>query len=233
MRYQGLRPSVAGLFLLIEFFDELVFGFLVSALPVVRTALGLSYAQVGLLLGLPALFNLVLEPVLLLVGDTPRRKALMVAGGMALGVALALAASARRFEALLIGLVLAFPASGAFVTLSQASLMDRSPGREPQAMARWTLAGSLGNLVGPLLLAGVVALGASWRWGFAGLAICGLLLTFGVARMATMAVDRPQETIGGLLRGLKALARPGVLRWVGLLKISELMLDILLAYAAL
>ncbi len=232
-QYRRLRPSVSGLFLLIEFFDELVFGFLVSALPVLRTALGLGYAQVGLLLGLPAVFNLVLEPVLLLVGDTPRRKALMVGGGIALAVALGVMASARGFQALLIGLVLAFPASGAFVTLSQASLMDRSHGREPQAMARWTLAGSLGNLVGPLLLAAGLALGASWRWGFAGLAVCGLLLTFGVGRMAAMSLDRPREAIAGLLRGLRAIATPGVLRWVGLLKISDLMLDILLGYAAL
>lgn len=233
VRRQRPGHSVAGLFLLIEFFDELVFGFLLSALPILRAALGLSYAQVGLLLGLPAVFNLVLEPAVLLLGETPRRKALMVGGGMAFGAALALMATARYFEALLIGLVLAFPASGAFVTLSQASLMDRSHGREAQAMARWALAGSLGNLVGPLLLAGALTLGASWRWGFASLAVCGLLLALGLGRMPVSALDRQRETIGGLLRGLRAIARPRVLRWVGLLKISDLMLDILLGYAAL
>ena len=47
--------SLAFLFLLIEFFDELNYGVEGAALPAIRTDLGLSYAQVGLLLGLPAI----------------------------------------------------------------------------------------------------------------------------------------------------------------------------------
>ena len=65
-------------------------------------------------------------------------------------------------------MVIGFPASGAFVSLSQATLMDLNPGREPQMMARWTVSGSLANLIGPLILAGGFALGFGWRWAYFG-----------------------------------------------------------------
>ena len=54
-----------------------------------------------------------------------------------------------------------------FVSLSQASLMDTSPDRHDQNMARWTLAGSLGVVAGPLLLAGAAFFGSGWTVDYA------------------------------------------------------------------
>jgi FSR family fosmidomycin resistance protein-like MFS transporter len=147
------------LFLLIEFFDELHYGVQTAALPAVRTDLGLSYAQVGVLLSIPGIVNALIEPGLMLLGDTRHRKRLVVGGGLAICLALLMLAGAQNFPVAVLALVIAFPASGAFVTLSQATLMDQNPGRQEQMMARWTAAGSLGNLAGPLLLAGGFALG--------------------------------------------------------------------------
>jgi len=76
------------------------------------------------------------------------------------------AASARSFAALLVAFVAFFPASGAFVGLTQSALMDADPARRAQHMARWTLAGSAGSVAGPLLLAAVVAAGGSWRTAY-------------------------------------------------------------------
>lgn len=45
-----------------------------------------------------------------------------------------------------------YPASGAFVNLSQAILMDIEPGRHAQNMACWTFAGLVGIVLGPLLM---------------------------------------------------------------------------------
>ena len=151
--------TLAFLFMLIEFFDELNYGVGNVALPAIRTDLGFSYVQVGLLLGLPGIVNTFIEPVLMLLGDTRYRKHIMLGGGLVIALSLIAIASARSFPLVLFGMVIGFPASGAFVSLSQATLMDINPGREPHMMARWTLAGSLANLIGPLVLAGGFALG--------------------------------------------------------------------------
>jgi len=56
----ALRPRLciavplATVFLLIEFFDELAFTVEGAALPILRSHLGLSYTQIGILLGAAA-----------------------------------------------------------------------------------------------------------------------------------------------------------------------------------
>lgn len=57
-------------------------------------------------------------------------------------------ASARSFAVLLCAFTVFFPASGAFVSLTQAELMDAWPGRQATIMARWDLAGSAGAVAG-------------------------------------------------------------------------------------
>jgi FSR family fosmidomycin resistance protein-like MFS transporter len=233
---------LAALFLLIEFFDELHYGIQIAALPALRTDLQLSYAQVGALLGVPGVVSALIEPALMLLGDTRFRKRLVIGGGLAIGLALGLLAASQSFPLALLALVIAFPASGAFVTLAQATLMDMNPGRQAQLMARWTAAGSFGNLIGPLLLAGGFALGLSWRWAFAGLAGLALLLVGGVwlARFpADQAQGKQSEHPASL--GLKELLpnlwqaarQPGLMRWLGLLEMSDLLLDIYTSYLAL
>jgi FSR family fosmidomycin resistance protein-like MFS transporter len=168
--------SLALVFLLIEFFDELHYGVEGAAPPALQVELALSYAQVGLLLGLPHVVSTLVEPAFLLLGDTPLRRRLVIGGGLAVALALVMTASAGSFPILLAAAILSFPASGAFVTLAQATLMDVYPGREAHWMARWTVAGSLGNLAGPLLVAAGFALGLGWRWAFAALAGLALAL---------------------------------------------------------
>jgi FSR family fosmidomycin resistance protein-like MFS transporter len=173
--YRGMFPLVT-LFLLIEFFDELNYGIGNTALPAIRTDLGLTYVQIGILLGVPGIINTFIEPVLMLLGDTRHRKQIMLGGGIVIILSLAAIASAQNFYVILLAMVIGYPASGAFVSLSQATLMDLNPGREPQMMARWTVAGSVANLIGPLLLAGGFALGLGWRWAFWGMAGMCLIL---------------------------------------------------------
>ena len=115
--------------------------------------LALSYGQVGLLLGLPYMIGTLTEPLIMLLGDTRLRKRLMVGGGLIIAFSLLLLASASSFPVILAAFIISFPASGAIVTLSQATLIDRNPGREHQMMARWTVTGSLGTVLGPLVLA--------------------------------------------------------------------------------
>jgi MFS transporter, FSR family, fosmidomycin resistance protein len=232
--------SLTFLFLLIEFFDELNYGVGNAAMPAIRTDLGLSYVQVGLLLGLPGILNTFIEPVLMLLGDTRFRKHIMLGGGLAIVLSLVTIAGTRSFPLVLLGMVIGFPASGAFVSLSQATLMDLNPGREPQMMARWTVAGSVANLIGPLVLAGGFALGFGWRWAYFGMALMCVVLvgmTWGrkIPRLQGLDLSHPSEQATSNLLGglLEALRNPHLMRWMVLLQSSDLLLDVLTGYLPL
>ena len=225
------------LLLLVEFFDELNFGVEGAALPAFRSDFGMNYAQAGLLLGLPAVVSTLTEPAIMLLGDTRVRKALIVGGGLAVTLSLGLVSSASSFSTLLLAMAILFPATGAFVSLSQATLMDLNLGREAQAMARWTLAGSIGVLLGPLVLAAGFAFSLGWRWAFASLAVLSLGLSVALAIRplpAHLASNGAPPSLGGLWENLRqALRSRSILRWIVLLDFSDLMLDIFSAYLAL
>lgn len=234
--------SLALIFLLVEFFDELHYGLLGAALPVIRQDLGLTYAQIGLLLGLPRISATLIEPVLMLLGDSTWRKWLVIGGGLAIILTLIVTASSTAFLPMLIAFLIGFPASGAFVTLSQATLMDLNPGREAQTMARWTVFGSAGNLAGPAILSGLFALGLSWRWPILGLALLAGCLAWLIWRRPfptqreNLEAHAPSlgQTPAWMWDNLRqALRTPGLARWVALLEFSDLMLDVLTSYIAL
>ncbi len=232
--------SLTFLFLLIEFFDELNYGVANAALPAIRTDLGLTYIQVGLLLGLPGIINTFIEPVLMLLGDTRYRKHIMLGGGVAIALSLLVIAITHSFALLLLAMMVGFTASGAFVSLSQATLMDLNPGREPHMMARWTLSGSLANLLGPLVLAGGFALGLGWRWAFWGMSILCLVLVILTwlrsipMKQVTNQPGSASAPIGYLVRGLwDAVRDPHLMRWLLLLPFSDLLLDVLTGYLTL
>jgi len=137
----GLSSFVITL-LAIEFLDEFVFGAREAAWPLIRTDLGLNYIQIGLLLSLPSLVSSIVEPFLGILGDVWKRRVLILGGGMVFTLALLLTAISSSFASLLLSFILFYPASGAFVSLSQAALMDTDPARHEHNMARWTLPGA-------------------------------------------------------------------------------------------
>jgi FSR family fosmidomycin resistance protein-like MFS transporter len=227
--------------------DELVDGTKSAALPLMRQDLHLSYAQVGLLASVPLVLGSVLElPLGVLVGHGRRRCRAVLGGGAVFVLALALAAAARSFAALLVALVLFFPASGAFVGLTQSGLMDADPARREQHMARWDLAGSAGQLAGPILLVAVFAAGGGWRSAYLTLALCAVVAWLGVARAgpgmtgASPAADDPARRDPGARgaghaarRVAGALRQPGVVRWLVLIQVCDLLLDILTGFLGL
>jgi MFS transporter, FSR family, fosmidomycin resistance protein len=224
--------------LLIEFLDEFVFGAREAAWPLIRDDLGLSYAQIGLFLAVPALIANVIEPFLAILGDVWRRRVIVLGGGLFFTLALALTAASQTPAVLLLSFILLYPASGAFVSLSQATLMDLDEPRREHNMARWTLAGSAGVVLGPLALGLGLTLSFGWRGvmaALAGLSFALLLLSLPMpfpdgrsgARLSLSVVGL------GLLDALRALKQRAVLRWLVLLEFSDLMLDVLLGLLAL
>jgi FSR family fosmidomycin resistance protein-like MFS transporter len=205
-----------------------VFGVREAAWPLIRDDLSLSYAEIGLLLSIPGLVSVAVEPAIGLLAVTWRRRALVVGGGIAFAGALALAAAAQSAGLLLLAFAVLYPASGAFVSLSQASLMDLEPGRREHNMTRWTVAGSIGAIAGPLLLAGAAWVGLGWRGLFSALAMVTLVLLLRPAPSSAAEAEplRVREA-------LRAVARCDVLRWLLLLEVADLLLDVFAGFLAL
>jgi MFS transporter, FSR family, fosmidomycin resistance protein len=215
--------------LAVELLDELVFGTREAAWPQVQHDLGLTYTQIGLILSAPGWVGLLVDPVVGVLADRGRRRLLMAAGGCMFAVATLGAGIAPGFAAMLAAAIVLFPASGALVGLSEATLMDLEPGRREHNMARWTLAGSVGVVVAPIAL----ALGLGWRLQFVSLALLGALIVPLVVRLPIAS----EEPDGSLLDGLRAtvglVRRRTVVRWLVLLEVANLMLDVLHGFLAL
>jgi len=223
---------VVTVLLLIELLDELVFGTREAAWPLVRHDLHLSYGAIGLLLAVPQIGAAVIEPVMGVLADAGWRRLLVVGGGVAFAASLALTGVAWSFPALLLAFVIFYPASGAFVSLSQATLMDLDPARRERHMARWTLAGSIGVVVGPLVLTAALATGHGWRSAFLACAVLTLPLV-ALARRAPHGVRPPTPVTAGVRTALAALRTWQVLRWLVLLEAGDLVGDLLNGYLAL
>jgi FSR family fosmidomycin resistance protein-like MFS transporter len=233
--------------LAVELADELVDGTKGAAMPLIRHDLALSYGQIGLLASVPLLPGPLLElPLGAVAGHGRRRRIAVLAGGAVFVASLAGVATAGSFAALLVAFVIFFPASGAFVSLTQSGLMDADPARQERHMARWNLAGSAGAVAGPFLLIAVLAAGGSWRTAYLVLACCAVLAWLGVASSGRRpvtppaadspgAAERAAETErGGATRQVRtALQQNGVIRWLVLLQVSDLLLDVLTGFLAI
>ncbi len=226
--------------LAVEFADELVDGVKGAALPAIQHSLGLSYGQLGLLASVPLVLGGLLElPLGVLAGQGRRRRMTALGGGVLFVLAVAGVAFAQDFGELLAAFVVFFPASGAFVSLTQASLMDAAPDRQARSMARWDLAGSAGAVAGPLLLVAVLRAGGGWRDGYLVLAVCCALAWSGMlcerrpapapAPASGSPVDGDEPAPG--LREIIAAARTAS-RWLVLLQVADLLVDVLTGFVA-
>ena len=213
----------------IELLDEFIYGLFGASLPLVKTELALNYFQVGLLTTVPGLVSIALEPFIGILGDTRLRRALVRGGLLATTFALALVAFGQTYAIILIAFCILYVASGAYVNLAQATLMDMHPARTEQTMARWTWLGSVGVMLAPLLATFVFGAGYGWRGLY--LAVAGAAGVY-VALVWRIRFDAhagaETETIAprALLRDLcAALRQRELLRWVILTELADLMLD--------
>jgi FSR family fosmidomycin resistance protein-like MFS transporter len=150
---------------------------------------------------------------------------------------------------LLAAFVAFYPASGAFVSLTQAEIMDTWPERQAQVMARWDLAGAAGAVAGPLLLTAVLASGGSWRACYLVLAGISALIWLGaVLRRPAPAGPGPAGAQDDAAEAEEAEQRPwtarvaeigaalrdwGTLRWLLLIEVADLLVDVFTGFLAL
>lgn len=226
------------IYLLIEFLDELVFGVIETAWPLIRTDLNLTYTQIGLLLSVPGILAAFIEPFIGILGDVWRRRLLIIGGGIFFTASLFMTSISQSFLFLLFSIILFNPSSGALVNLSQANLMDSNESRHEQNMARWTFAGSLGVVTGPLLLGLFVYLGLGWRGTYALLtAISAACVLIAIRYLPADKKETPfpsfREVFDGFKSAFQTLKRKEVWRWLLLLEFADLMLDVLFSFLAL
>jgi MFS transporter, FSR family, fosmidomycin resistance protein len=195
----------------------------------------------------PLLVGGALELPLGIVASGPaRRRRAVLAGGIIFILSLLAVAGARSFLVLLAAFTVFFPASGAFVSLTQAELMDAWPDRQAQVMARWDLAGSTGAVAGPLLLTAVLAAGGGWRTAYLALAAAAAVAWLGTclrdpvpaATDVPRAPDAPDALAGGgfwarAREVLAALRDWPTVRWVLLIEVADLLVDVLTGFLAL
>jgi FSR family fosmidomycin resistance protein-like MFS transporter len=106
-------------------------------------------------------------------------------------------------------------------------------------MARWTFAGSLGVVLGPILLGAFAYLGLGWRGAYAFLAAFSLFCLFSALRFVPRDPGGLPHlpSLSGVWQGFRAalasLRRGEVWRWLLLLEFADLLMDVLLSYLAL
>ena len=189
-----------------------------------------------------------------LAGQGRRRRLVILGGGIVFVLTLIAVASARSFAVLLAAFVAFYPASGAFVSLTQAEIMDTWPERQAQVMARWDLAGAAGAVAGPLLLTAVLAVegggeaGGSWRACYLVLAGISALIWLGAvlrrpapagpgpagAEEDAAQEDAAQRPWTARIREIGAALRDwGTLRWLLLIEVADLLVDVFTGFLAL
>lgn len=229
--------------LIVEFLDEFSYSALEAARPLIRDEFALTYVQVGLITTLPVLIATFVEPLFGLFADTGKRRLFIMGGGVAFGLGLIVQGFSTSFALFLLGSTLQAPASGVFVNLAQASLMDDAPTRRENRMALWTFSGSLAVVIGPLTLTAILLLGSDWRAVFIGAGVISIFAALSILRLpasqALRSSDPESDDESGitLTKRLQAtgqlLRRGDVWRWLILLQFSDLMLDVLFSLLAL
>ncbi len=221
----------------VEFLDELIYGLQSAVLPSIKSDLALTYTQIGLLATIPGVISLAADPVIGLLGDTRHRRTLVMGGIVATTLGLLATALAQNYLPLLGAFIILYIASGAYVNLAEATLIDRDASRAEQTMARWTLVGAVGVALAPIAVTVLFAWGSGWREFFFAAALIAALfipllfrLRFDAHAGARAESFSPRQLIGNLIAALK---NRELLRWVLLTELADLMLDKLLEVTGL
>jgi MFS family permease len=214
--------------------DELWSGVAVVAAPAIEAEQGMDHRAYALLVfSLPLLLGVLLEPGLSVLSDRWPRRRLLRGSLVALSLALAVCGLARQMWLLSFGLALAGVASGLACSASKAALVA-VPELAERGMARWALWGALGDVLTPLLLAVVLALGGSYRGALLAIAVLTLAqaLSLGCgASDAAAASHAAEPSLGGALRA--ALGNAQLWRWLLGAAMCTLLDEIVIAFATL
>jgi predicted MFS family arabinose efflux permease len=191
--------------LLVRFFDETAAYLPFAAVESIRRDVHLTYVQAGVLLTLYSGIGLLTTPLGVVV-DRVDRRVLAAVGGVGYGGGLCLFAAAGDFWVVFAAVCLMGTAGDLLIGAAEVSLVEIAGDNVEPALARANLLGAVGDLAGPLLLAGALWSGLGWRAAFwvAGAA----MLAYGLT-VATRPLPKPtrQEDEPSAFAALLAVAR--------------------------
>jgi MFS family permease len=160
-------PFLMMALLFVDFIDEFSSGVPTVGIPGIQSNFELSYSAAAFLVFTgPILVGWILEPPLFLLADRYSKKWFVCGGLLVMGLLELTIGLSGAFPVVAGALLLFGAASGAGVSLSQATLMDTYPEQRERLMARWVFMGAAGDLAAPALfwLLAIFALG--WREAF-------------------------------------------------------------------
>lgn len=209
--------------------------------PEIQRELATSYAGLGVVILLvPGLLGLVLEPPLFLLADRWPRKRLIVGGLIAMAVCAIAAAIAPGPITLSLAIAFGGVASGASIGLGLATMIDARPDQRARTMTRWTLMGLIGDALAPAVLAGFAAIGWSWRQEYVAIAVVLVVWAIAIAARPLPAapVAATDDDVAAPTPGLWAtlvatLRNRKLLVWLVALLLVELMDEILVVLSSL
>jgi predicted MFS family arabinose efflux permease len=182
----------------------------------------------------PGVAALVVEPVLFILADRYPRKWFVCGGLFAMAGAAFAAALAPSPWVLALATAIAWVGSGSGVALSQASLVDAHPQQRERVLARWALLGEIGDLGAPVLLAFLAASGLGWRAGYAIAGAAVLAWAVLLARQPFPTPTEDDEEEESAWAGAVAALRNGpLLLWLFAGALCELLDEIVIVFAAL
>jgi MFS family permease len=165
-------------------------GVAVVAAPAVEREQSLGHGSYALVVfAVPMLASALLEAGLAIVSDRVPRRRFIVGGLLVLASALLLCAFAPSAWWLSAALAIAGAASGAACGAAQIELIAEQGGAADKAMSRWTLFAAAGDVVTPLVVAGTLKLGVSYRGALVVIAAVLVAQATAVARRGGPAVD--------------------------------------------
>ena len=225
--------------LAIPLFDELWTAVPVIDAPGIEGVHGLGHDGAALtLFVLPAIVAALLEARLLLWAAGRGARSMIALSQLTVALAAGAAALATAPWVLGAALGIAGATGGVGGALAQGALIDAAPDLRERTMTRWTLAGALGDLAAPLVVAVLAACGLGWRVALLGIAAAmvvyaAVLLGTRMPGMASAADDDEPAGDGAPLRLRDALRHRALLGWLAAATACTLLDEILVAFAAL
>lgn len=220
----------------VAFTDELLTGVVPSGSPELLDTFALTPARAaGWTLFAFQVLGVLLEPPLLALAHGRRERPMRAAGLAVMALTTLAAALAPSYWLLLAALMLYGPASGLGTNLSEAALVSSHPERCEAVLARWSLLGTLGDLLAPAVLAVSVALGFGWRGALFAVGAFAMVQAVAVLRTRVVAGEASNEEPEAPLReALRAAVRcPPLLGWSLVAVLCDLMDEVFVAFGAL
>ncbi|MEZ4658014.1 MAG: MFS transporter [Caldilineaceae bacterium] len=221
--------------------DEMVGAIPVLALPLIRDELQISYVQVGLIETVVGLTSLLINPALEAASDHWPKPRLVLGGLLGMTLGFTLVSSSPTFGWLLLAFVVLGATNGAAVGLGGNILIDQDPQAAVATTTRWVFLSTIGDLLGPLLVAGTIALQGSWRLLTGGGALLWLIIggLLSLQRITALPTPRVAHVDGqSLWQSIRTnlrdgIATPHLLRWLFLATLPSLLDEMFLGFAAL